>query len=209
MIRFLKIFLLLSSVFFLPSCSGPKECIPIKDESSFSVKPVVHLIDNTPVLYRANFEVLKYEFSGLIAFRKLNDDDEIRIAMLSEVGLKLMEFSYANHQIQNTYCSPAITKKSIPRFVGSFLQLLVKQPDCKSTCFFTEGNKSNYFCRTRSERVLIETSASSRTIMEFKNSGRKGVKSTYISSVEIPDEITVKMKYRTTIILKKVKNAFK
>ena len=145
MIRFQKIFLFLSCVFFLASCSGPKKCISIQDDNSFTVQPVIHLIDNTPVLYRVNFEVLKYEFSGLIAFRRLNDDDEIRIAMLSDVGLKLMEFSYANHQIQNTYCSPAITKQSIPRFIGSLLKVLVKQPDCKSTCFYREGNKSNYF----------------------------------------------------------------
>lgn len=193
----------------MASCSAPKDCNIIQDDNSTVIQPVIHLIDYSPVLYQANFEVLKYHFSGLIAFRKVNDSDEIRIVLLSEVGLKLMEFSYTNRQIRNTYCSPAITKKTIPKFVGSFLETLVHTPECKSTCFFKEGNKSNYFCRAKSENVFVETYNEKRSIMKLRLSRKKGVSSSYIRSSELPEEIAVKMKYRTNINLKRVSDAFK
>lgn len=209
MIRYPKIFFFHSLLFVLISCGGPQDCITIQVNTSTDIQPVIHLTDNSPVLYRANFEVLKYHFSGLIAFRKVSEYNEIRIALLSEVGLKLMEFSYSQFQIKNTYCSPAIQKKSIPKFIGGLLEMLIHTPECMSTCLYTRGNKSNYFCRAKSGNIFIETNSDGRLTMELHTSKKKGVKSLYTGSTELPDEITVKMKYRTTIILKKVTNAFK
>lgn len=209
MIHYPKIFFFLSFLLLLGSCSLPKECVPTQKEHTSVIKPVIHLTDNTPVLYQANFEVLKYHFSGLIAFRKIGENDEIRIAFLSEVGLKLMEFSYLKNQIENTYCSPAITKKSIPKFIGSFLELLIHTPECKSTCFYADGEKSNYFCKAKSEKVFVEVDDGERTKMELQKFGNKGVISSYTGLTELPGDITVQMKYRTTIVLKKVANAFK
>jgi hypothetical protein len=204
-----NIFLFLSFFIVLESCIGPKECRTYEEASDSFIQPVIHLTDNSPVLYQAKFEVLKYHFSGLIAYRKVVESKEIRIALLSEMGLKLMEFSYANNQISNTYCSPAITKKSIPKFIGSFLELLIHSPECRSACFYSDGKKSHYFCRAKSEKVFVETDNDGRTEMELRKPGNKGVKSSYFDSPELPDQISVQMKYRTTIILKKVANAFK
>ena len=209
MIHYPKIFSFLSILFVLLSCSKPKECSTMPYDTSSVIQPVIHLVDNTPVLYHASFEVLKYHFSGLIAFRKIGENGEIRIALLSEVGLKLMEFKYINHQISNTYCASAITKKSIPRFIGSFLEMLIFKPECKRTCLYREGDKSNYFCRTGSKKVYINTNNKGRLTMECYTSKKKGVISLYTESSELPDEITVAMKYKTSIVLKKVSNAFK
>jgi hypothetical protein len=87
--------------------------------------------------------------------------------------------------------------------------MLIHLPECKSTCYYTEGNKSNYFCRAKSEKIIVKTDDGGRIEMELQKSGKKGVKSTYQDSTELPEEITVQMKYRITIILKKVANAFK
>lgn len=205
----LKTFFFLSLVLSFIACRGPKECVGFQEYDTAVIHPVIHLNNESPVLYQAGFEVLKYKFSGLIAFRNINSDKEIRVVLLSEVGLKLMEFNYADQEITNTYCSPVITKKSIPKFIGSFLEMLIQEPQCKSICFFEEGKKSNYFCKARSEMLLIETGDRGRTSMQMRKSRKKSVHSMYIDSNSLPDEITVQMKYRTTILLKKVANAFK
>jgi hypothetical protein len=206
---YLKIFFFLSFLILTGSCRTPKGCASIQEDYTSLVHPVIHLTDSTPVLYQASFEILKYQFSGLIAFRQQGESNEIRVALLSEVGLKLMEFSYTNHQIINTYCTPAITKKSIPKFIGSFLESLIHTPKCKSVCIYRDGSKSSYFCRAKSEKIFIKTNEDGRTEMELRKTGKKGVKSSYLNSPELPDQISVQMKYRTTIILKKVANAFK
>ena len=207
--RFLKISLFTSVVLSLGACTGPRECVGFQEEIPAAIQPVIHLTDDSPVLYQAGFEVLKYKFSGLIAFRRISRDEEIRIALLSEVGLKLMEFSYADQEMKNTYCSPVITKKSIPKFIGSFLEMLIQDPQCKSVCICAEDEECNYFCKTGSEKVLIKTGDSGRTNMQLHKSRNKNVWSIYITSAIIPDEIGVRMKFRTTILLKKITNAFK
>jgi hypothetical protein len=207
--HFLITSFILSVLLILGSCIVPKECLKIQDENLPVIHPVIHLDDNSPVLYQADFEVFNYHFSGLIAFRKIDDSDEIRIAFLSEMGLKLLEFSFSGKQLKNTYCSPVVQKKSILKFMGRFTEILIHEPECKSTCFYTEGDKSNYFCRARHEKVFIETSKNVRTEMHLKQTGKKGTSAVYAASGELPDEITVKMKYSTTINLKRVINAFK
>ncbi len=206
---YLKIFSVLSFLVLAGSCSGPNKCVGFHEDFAAVVQPVIQLPGNSPVLYQASFEVLKYKFSGLIAFRKISKEEEIRVAMLSEVGLKLMEFSYSNQQITTTYCSPVITKKSVPKFIGSFLDMLIHEPQCKSICFYAEGGKSNYFCKAKSEKLFIETGEKGLTSMQLYKSRKKSVKSSYIKSTNVPDEITVQMKYRTTIHLIKIDNAFK
>lgn len=207
--HFRKIFFALSFFILLGSCRAPKECSRYAGDFNALIQPVIYLTNDSPVLYQASFEVLRYNFSGLIAFRKSVQRDEIRVALISEVGLKFMEFSYYDRQIRNTFCSPAISKKSVPKFIGSFLELLIHQPDCKSVCLYAEGEKSNYFCNAGSKKVFIETVAGDRTAMVLHGAGRKGAKASYIASPEIPDDIAVQMKYRTTITLRKVSNAFK
>lgn len=203
------IFLLINLLTVLGSCAGPRECSRAGEENSIEIHPIIFLRQDSPVLYKANFEIYKYSFSGLIAFRKVSGGDEVRIAFLSEVGLKLMEFSYQNNTIRNTFCSPAIKRKSVPRFMSSMLELILHNPDCKSVCFYTEADKSNYFCKASGEKVIVVSDSHYRKQMDIKTGWKKQVNSVYNESDELPDQITIRMKYKSTIVFKHVVNAFR
>ena len=207
--QFLKILSIFELFLVMVSCTVPKECTSIHEEYIPEVQPVLHLTNNSPVLYQADFEVFKYHFSGLIAFRNDMDNHEIRIVFLTEVGLKLMEFSFTGNKMVNTFCSPVITKKSIPKFTGDFLSQLIEKPECRSICFYREGEKNKYFSRKGSKKIFLTAENGNRNEMEIRVRGEKGVKSYYPESDEIPDIIVVKMRYSTTIMLKRVSNAFK
>ena len=127
---FRKISLFLSIVICLTGCKTPYKCTVNSDNEDFKFAPVIHLVSNEAVLYSSEIEVLKYQFSGLIAFRLMPDTDELRIVFLSETGLKLMEFNYKNDRIINTYCAPFADRKQVKKFIGKFLYLLISNPLC-------------------------------------------------------------------------------
>jgi hypothetical protein len=170
-------------------------------------KPVIYLVTDAPVLYSSEFEIMNYRFSGLIAFRKMNDG-EIRSVFLSETGLRIMEFGFKNGEIQNTYCVSFLNKKRIIKFVQKFIILLLEKPECEKFCIEDAGNKSISFCKHMKKRIYVEELKHKRINACFSRGNSKAC-GTYADSAELPDKIRIRMGYRTRISLKKVTNAFK
>lgn len=205
---FRKIFLFLSICFCLAACKTPSKCLVSSEVENFNFKPVIDLASNKPVLYSSEFKVLKYRFSGLIAFRHMIKEDEIRIIFLSETGLKLMEFNYKNGEINNSYCISLADRKQVKKFVKKFLLLLIEKTDCKNICIEKTNEKSVYFCKTQGIKLNTGTIENQR-IHSCISTRKSTVYGTYSLSAELPDEIEVTMSHKTRIKLKRVDNAFK
>jgi hypothetical protein len=204
-----KLKYLILSLLVFSACNAPKNCIRISNHGDIKLTPVISLDSNSPVLYSAEFEALKYKFSGLIAFRKMPENQETRIVFLTEIGIRVMEFTFRNGEIINTYCIEAIQRKSIVRFIGSFLQMLLDDPGYQSVCLSKTDTKSDYFCKLKKGYATYEFIGDKKTHLSLHKGRKKNSEGNYISSSSLPDEILVNMKYKTQIQLKRVNNAFK
>jgi hypothetical protein len=144
-----RAYLLLNVLIVLIGCSSPKDCLKCELPATIEINPVIHFADEKPVLYNADIKVLKYHFSGLIAFRKMSDSSAIKVVFLTEVGLRVMEFSYREGITINTYCIEAIKRNSIVKFMNSFIEMHLQQPIIRKTCKNYSLNKSSYFCKLK------------------------------------------------------------
>jgi hypothetical protein len=205
----LKICLLLNILVLLTGCSTPQNCIRSEFPSAIAFDPIIKLSNDAPVLFNADIKVLKYHFSGLIAFRRMADSSTIRIVFLTAVGLKMMEFSYSNGKVSNSYCLEALKKKSAIKLVDKFLEMLLEQRVVKKTCYNSTLNKSGYFCKLNKGCAELEFTENMKSRILLKECNKKTADAIYSLSSNLPDEINVKMKYKTVIQLKKVDNAFK
>ena len=205
----MKIYLLLSTFGLLTCCMVPKNCTQCDLPATIELNPIIAFTDVTPVLYSSHFEVLKYNFSGLVAFRQMPDSSQIRIVFLSEVGIRIMEFSYDNGKVTNTFCLDAIKRKSTINFISHFIEILLQQPSCRKICFEGSENKSNYFCKSKKGCAEFEYLDKRKVKTIFQEGRKKKADAIYSVSSYLPDEIEVKMRYKTVVHLKKVENAFK
>lgn len=136
------------------------------------------------------------------------EENELRIAFISEMGLKLMEFSYKNNEVTNTYCMPAIYKKARMKFVGQFIYLILHQPKCTELCQLEKLPNSSYFCKTGGEKISLFYEKGLKKEMELQQSRKKIAKSHYNLDVNLPDTIWVDMKFKTRIQMTMLNNAF-
>lgn len=208
MSQFRKTYLLLSLLILLTACVNPYKCGIGSQTDKFYYPPIVHLADNAPVLYSSEFDIMKYRFTGLIAFRQMPEEEEIRIAFLSETGLRIMEFNYKEHEMNNTYCIPPVDKKRVKKFIGNFLLMLIENPECQTSCIEKTDEKSTYFCKIKNIKLQTETIDNQKThaCINIKNNRACG---TYTDSEFLPEKITVTMSQRRIRInLTRVDNAF-
>jgi len=193
----------------LYGCNTQYKCADRSYTDDFIYSPIIHLVDNTPVLYSSEFDIMKYRFSGLIAFRQMPDTNEIRIVFLSETGLRLMEYRYFHGEINNTYCIAVADKKQVKKFIGKFLLLLIDNPNCADICPETTDEKSIYFCRNKRTKLKAEIKNDQKinACIALKNNRVCG---TYTDSEELPEAILVTMSHKKIRInLTRVDNAFK
>ncbi|MBN1599204.1 MAG: hypothetical protein JW894_12995 [Bacteroidales bacterium] len=203
----LKIFSVLSFL-LTAACNTPKSCIPVVEVPGKICQPVIALNSDIPVLYQAGFDIYKYSFSGLIAFRNMPDEEETRIVFLSEVGIKIMEFSCKRNEIINTYCIEPLQKKAALKFTRQLLSLLINTPECKSVCQPAASDKNDYFCKLKRGYQIVEIKNGYRSYV-LLHEGRNKIASGEYEQNSTPIAITVNMKLKTRIQLKKVENAFK
>jgi hypothetical protein len=204
-----KLKYLILSILVFSACNAPKNCIKVTNAPDVLLLPVIALDSSAPVLYRGEFEVLKYKFSGLIAFRKMPENKETRVVFLTEVGIRVMEFTFRDGKIKNTYCIQTVQRKSIIRFISSFLQMLLEYPDYHSLCLSKTDTKRDYFCKLKKGYASYEFTGDSRTHMLMYKGNRKYTDGSYVVSSSLPDTILTVMKFKTQIQLKRVNNAFK
>jgi hypothetical protein len=204
-----KIFFFLSVFIFLTGCKTPYKFGVSTEPDEFIYSPIIHLVNNNPVLYSSEFDIMKYHFSGLIAFRQMPEENEIRIAFLTETGLKLLEYNYKHGEVDNTFCIPIADKKRIKKLIGNFLLLLLETPDCTNLCIENIDGKSTYYCRNNSTKHKAEIIENLKTNACFSKRSNSAC-GTYTESEELPDKIEVKMSHgKIRIFLKRIDNAFK
>lgn len=202
-------YLILSLLIFASACRVSKDCLTADYGSIHKINPVIDLDSSAPVLYSADFKVMKYHFSGLIAFRKMPVNNETRIVFLTETGIRMMEFKYADNKINNTFCIDAVKKKSTVKFIGRFIQMLLTEPVCKELCIEKQNSQDNYFCRTKNGYYTCRLNNGVKGHVLFFNGKNKQVEANYSSSPMTPEEINTIMPMHTTIQMKRVYNAFK
>ena len=197
-----------SIILLFISCGTPRNCTRIADLPDSLHFPVLPVPVEKPVLYQAEFNVLKYKFSGLIAFRRMNND-EIRIVFLSEAGPKIMEFVFKDGKSHNTYCMEALQRKSLLKFIGHFIDLLLENPPEKHVCQSTDNKEIIYFYRSGRQRCQVTTLNGEITYAGFRKNRRTRAEGTYEDLSDLPSTIEIHMKYHTDIQLKLIRHAFK
>jgi hypothetical protein len=202
-------YLILSLLIFAAACHVPKDCLRTNTSIIHAIKPIIALDSSAPVLYSADFDVMKYHFSGLIAFRKMIANNETRIVFLTETGIRMMEFKYSDNKIENTFCMDAVKKKLTVKFIGRFIQMLLTEPDCKGLCVTQQNSESNYFCKTKNGYYTFKLNNGVKENALLLNGKNKQAEAKYIDSQTIPDEIKIIMPLHTNIQMKRAINAFK
>jgi len=202
-------YFILSLTLIFTACYTPRPCITPNNSIEIYIKPVITLDSSLPVLYSADFEVMKYHFSGLIAFRKMLENNETRIVFLTETGIRMMEFQYSNKKIVNTFCIDAMKKRRMMRFTGSLIQLLLIQPECKRLCTIENNTKNNFFCKTKNGYYTCRLNNGVKDYIRLYNGRKKQIEAHYVHSSGLPDDIDLIMPMNTAIQMKKVDNAFK
>jgi hypothetical protein len=137
------------------------------------------------------------------------ENKETRIVFLTEVGIKVMEFTFHSGEITNTYCIEAVKRKSIVKFIGTFLQMLLNDPVCRSVYLVKTDEKSDYFCKLKKGCATYKFTGENRTQVFLQKGRKKQSEGKYVISSSLPEEILVIMKYSTRIQLKRVNDAFK
>ena len=102
--------LLLSSLFFLLSCSktttnslyvGPKNaCLQL-------LKPNIK-----SVLFNTQVDILNHHLSGLLLMKQLNNDTT-RIVFTNEMGLKYFDFEFTSNDFNVIYCMKKLNRKIV------------------------------------------------------------------------------------------------
>lgn len=202
-------YLIPSLLIFASACHVPKNCLRIDKGTSQIIRPIIALDSNAPVLYSADFEVMNYYFSGLIAFRKMPVNNETRIVFLTETGIRMMEFRYYNNEIENTFSIDAVKKKSTVKFIGRFIRMLLTEPECKNLCEFNQNDKNNYFCKTKNGYYTCRLNNGGKEHALLFYGKNKQVTANYTILQTVPDEINIIMPMHTNIQMKIALNAFK
>jgi hypothetical protein len=202
-------YLILSIILIVTSCAIPRDCIQCDRSSLPGVGPIIGFADEKPVLYTTQLDILKYHFSGLMAFRQMADSSGIRVVFLSQVGLRVMEFSYKGGVVTNTYCPEIIKKHSYVKFICSLIQTLLTEPGYRKICVKNSENKSDYFCRSKKGYREFEYLDNNKKLMMIRNGRNSKGEATYGYSAFLPDEIYLKLKYNAILRMKKIDNAFK
>jgi hypothetical protein len=204
-----KVCLLLSVFFLSAACYAPKGCISCDRPVNLNFDPVLKLAVDTPELYNTDIAVMKHRLSGLIAFRRMSDSDTTRIVFLTETGMRMMEFSHSNGHATNTYSMDALKKNTTIKFMDSFIEMLLYEPQIRKTCCTISLNKSNYFCKLKKGSAEFEYIDNMKTRTYLQKNRKNTAEARYGLSPHLPDEINIRMKYHTKIQLKKVYHAFK
>jgi len=155
--RYLILFLIsINSVVFFHYCAVPCRYNKIKATAfvtdSLQASPVE--IDTTgKLLYRSFIYTPKKSFSGLFLFKKMAGK-KTRIILLSEVGLRFMEFEYSDKEIELLYCVDFLNKNNIIKtFKKNILILLSDIHMVEKKRIFSDPGSSHHIFKTKLDEV--------------------------------------------------------
>ena len=118
--NYLMIILCLNSILFTSSCSYKSLKPSAQQELTF--QPAFHEAYK-PILYRANMKFKDFEFGGLLAIRQM-DNSVFRIALLSEVGIKLMDMELQPQKRILHQCNPKLNRPILLKVIENDFRLL-------------------------------------------------------------------------------------
>lgn len=194
--RFLIPLLLLISI-SLPNRTSAKENHREIDGADKSIK--VLLSGNySSALYKANIDIYRHNFSGLLLFKQSSERDVCSVVFLSEIGLTLLQLDYDILLDDFTVitCQSFMDRKKVIKALSKDMRMLVKQLSFKDQSKLM-GKSSNstiydrgvkyFFNRERGEvlktkrryslffRSVIQATSYSSSVPKFIYINHKGV----------------------------------
>jgi hypothetical protein len=119
--------------------------------------------DYNSVLYKASFDIGKKHFSGLFFFKQVADS-AVRVVLLSEVGLNLLDMEFKNGEFTLINCNELLNKKILINTLKKDLRLLIEAPKNKSkqklytkkdSYVLKQENQYYFFCNSDSKQTQI------------------------------------------------------
>ena len=118
---FSKRYLLLSSVLFLVlvSCRISKYKYSHCDKIVLNNSELIPIIkDNQPLKYKATIDVLKNHLTGILIIKQI-DSMNTHFVFVTELGMKMFDFVYANHTMKAEFVFDPINK---PKLINALMQ---------------------------------------------------------------------------------------
>ncbi len=120
-------FLISCLLFIFASCSlSTTKGYLEQDKSNGFVENNYFSDIETDYVYKANFDVYKHSFGGILIIKKIQNEN-YRIVFTTEFGKKIFDFELVNNDFKIIYILEDLNRKIIVRTLQKDLQILVKQ----------------------------------------------------------------------------------
>ncbi len=158
--KFLKIFLLLNSLYII-ACSPGKNFVKTKKE----VEVKSRLCENYhQALYKTNITFYKKHYSGLLFFNYKQDKEEYSIVLLSELGLSIIELKYQSNEFKLVKHKSFFNKKAAIETLKSDIELLIEKiPQKEYTCFMASDSS-----------LIVKRNNNKKELFYLNNKGEVG-----------------------------------
>ena len=139
--RFLRLFLSFNLLLFLSlSCKTYELDAATEVNNETSTFENLYFSSSEDLVYKANFEVYRNSFSGILVLKKISENTH-RAALTTDFGNKLMDFEISGENFKINYIAPDLDKKMIKNFIKKDFSLLLKKDFPISKTFTAKAEK--------------------------------------------------------------------
>ncbi len=170
MIRFLKIFLLLSSILVLTSCGSVNNADLNKSIGQNIINAPLNSGYNT-LLYKAKVKLYSKTYSGLFLFKHSPKTKIHNVVFLSEVGLTLFELKYENNSFEVVKMSAIFKNDKAAVALMSDLEMVICDIYEKENVKLVDGEDSKSLKKTRKRSLNYYIYNSNNEIYKIKKNG--------------------------------------
>jgi len=123
----MKPFLLISVCFFILSCGSypKKNNFKLAEHAGNIVNPYF-ANPNQDYVYKANIEVYNHYFGGIFIVKKI-DDQQHRVVFTTEMGNKLLDFSFNEDDFKVNYILDELDKKILINILKNDFKILISE----------------------------------------------------------------------------------
>jgi hypothetical protein len=113
-------------------------------------RSVILVSPDKPLLYHASFKVFKYNFTGLIVFKNISEQEGTRVVFLSEAGLSIAEFSFKNGNVECIRTLPMVDRKAAKNYLARVIEMVLTPSDCKKKSIQQNTDNTRVICKGKS-----------------------------------------------------------
>ncbi len=140
------------------SCSSYKDSFISVQKTQESFTPAFLTEKNLEQIFKISIEVYGHDFGGVLAIKKL-ESKHYRIALITEIGAKLLDFELINGEMKLNYGIEQLNRKIILNILKQDFLILLNENAAIQSQYSFEGN------------TVYQTQLSGKDLYYFLDSG--------------------------------------